>query len=213
MNRIAVDVVLLPDKAVTALAVRANAELIGCSDSQIALDKETCLPHISLAMGCIECEAVKPVTERIEAIASECPVGELVITGVVTSLNARGQSVSAFALAKTGAVQGLHERVMDVLQPYSSQDVTEAAIFGDETVSETTLAWIRDYRQKAAFAAFFPHITIGYGRVEQVMSFPIPLAAPRIALCHLGNHCTCRKVLASVPPAKSMSTEGPSNGP
>lgn len=207
MNRIAVDVVLLPDEAVTALAVRANAELIRRSESQIALDNETCLPHISLAMGCVEREAVEPVRERIEAIASECPIGELVITGVVTSLNARGQSVSAFAIAKTGAVQGLHERVMDALQPYSSRDVTEAAMFGDETVAETTLAWIRDYREKAAFAAFFPHITIGYGMVEQEMSFPIPLLAPRMALCHLGNHCTCRKVLASAPLAKSISAE------
>ncbi len=207
MNRIAIDVVLLPDEAVAALAVRANVELIGRSDSQIPLDQETCLPHISLAMGCIEREAVEPVTERIEAIASACPVGALVITGIVTSLNARGQSVSAFAIAKTGAVQGLHERVMDALQPYLNQDVTEAAIFGDETVAETTLAWIRDYRNKAAFGAFFPHITIGYGTVEQVMSFPIPLGAPRLALCHLGNHCTCRKVLASVPLPKSISTE------
>jgi 2'-5' RNA ligase len=207
MNRIAIDVVLLPDEAVTALAVRANAELIRRGDRQIALDNETCLPHISLAMGCIEREAVEPVKERIEAIASECPIGELVITGVVTSLNAQGQSVSALALARTGAIQGLHERVMDVVQPYLSQEVTAAAIFGAETVAETTLAWIRDYREKAAFGGFFPHITIGYGRVKQVMSFPIPLVAPSMALCHLGNHCTCRKVLASVPLGKSISTE------
>ncbi len=42
-----------------------------------------------------------------------------------------------------------------------------------------------------------PHITLGYGQAKPPFSFPVAFAAARLALCHLGNHCTCRKVLAS----------------
>lgn len=199
MKRIAVDVVLLPDEAVTALAVRANMDLVKRCGSTIVLNPATCLPHISLAMGCIEPKTIESIRSLLAEVGHQNPLGELVITGVVTSLNARGESVSVFALARTPALQRLHERVMDVLQPYATWEATAQAIYGDEPVAETSLAWIRNFREKAAFGAFFPHVTIGYGTVEQVMSFPIRFRTPRLAVCHLGNHCTCREILASVP--------------
>ena len=198
MNRIAIDVVLLPDEAMTARAVEANADLVRRHGSEIVLHPQTCLPHVSLAMACVERSAVEPIRSELEAIKQTYPAGELRITGVVTSLNARGESVSVFALAKTRAIQALHERVMEAIQPFSRPDVTPEMIHGDEPVAETTLAWIRDFAQKAAYGAYFPHITIGYGTVSEPMTFPMPLAAPRLAICHLGNHCTCREILASV---------------
>ncbi len=75
-------------------------------------------------------------------------------------------------------------------------------IYGDQDVAASTLAWIRHYREKAAFAAFFPHITIGYGQVQEPMTFPMPFVASQLAVCHLGNHCTCRNVLATVEPSR-----------
>jgi hypothetical protein len=70
--------------------------------------------------------------------------------------------------------------------------------------SESTLAWIKNYPEKSSFEKFFPHITIGYGEINDY-SFgfpqggvpPIEFAVSKLALCHLGNHCTCRKILAS----------------
>jgi len=41
-----------------------------------------------------------------------------------------------------------------------------------------------------------PHISVGYGEITGLPS-PIEFRATQLALCHLGNHCTCRKVLAS----------------
>jgi len=199
MNRIAVDVVLLPDEDVTALTVGANADLVERCGSAIALDPVHCLPHISLAMGCIEPAAVETLMGLVETVGRRHPVGELVLTGVVTTLDARGEAVSAFALAQTPALREVHEGVMEVLQSQATWDVTAEALYGDEPMAEVALAWIRHFRDKAAFAAFFPHITIGYGTVTQVMRFPLRFTAPKLAVCHLGNHCTCRKVLAAVP--------------
>lgn len=199
MSRIAIDVVLLPEAEITRLAVEANRRLVGSGRDEIVLDETTCLPHISLAMGVIEAEQVDTVTETLVTSARDCPTGELVLTGVVTVLNAKNEPNSMFAVAKTTALQELHERIMEAIEPYISRDVTAQMIHGDEDVAPSTLAWIRGYRQKAAFGAFFPHITIGYGVVQEAMTFPIRFVAPTLALCHLGNHCTCRKVLASAP--------------
>ncbi|MBL7184709.1 MAG: hypothetical protein ISS70_00155 [Phycisphaerae bacterium] len=54
MSRIAVDVVLLPSDEVAARAIEANRELLKQCPGKIVLDKDNCLPHISLAMGYID---------------------------------------------------------------------------------------------------------------------------------------------------------------
>lgn len=199
MSRIAVDVVLLPEVRIARLAVQVNRKLIGSGHSEIVLDEAKCLPHISLAMGCMETGQIDEVSKKLETVISDNPVRELTITGIVTVLNARNEPNSLLAIAKTQALQTLHERIMEVMEPYTGRDVTAGMIYGNEEAAASTLAWIRDYREKAAFAAFFPHITIGYGVVQEPMTFPMPFVASQLAVCHLGNHCTCRKVLAAIP--------------
>lgn len=193
MGRIAVDVVLLPDETITDKAIEINAKLNG----EIVLHKENCLPHISLAMGCIDEKDLAAIEKVLTAIAERCAIGQLQITGIHISTNSRGETVSAFEVDKTRQLQSLHEIVMEKVQPYFSSTVTSDMIYGDAEVPETTLEWIKSYREKASFAAFFPHITLGYGRVKE-QQFPVKFTASKLALCHLGNHCTCRKVLASI---------------
>ena len=60
----------------------------------------------------------------------------------------------------------------------------------------------KNYPEKSSFENFFPHITIGYGEINN-FSFPIIFSVSKLALCHLGNHCTCRKILASTNLKKS----------
>ena len=70
------------------------------------------------------------------------------------------------------------------LTPYFSHDVTAEMVFSPPVADEATLLWIRDYPEKSSFEKFFPHITIGYGQINDV-SFPVKFAASRLALCHL----------------------------
>ncbi len=198
MSRIAVDIALLPDEAMTVRAIDINSGLDPSCASRIVLDGETCLPHVSLAMGCIEYSDIELIGNALRAVADEHPLGELVVTGVVTSLNRRDEAVSAFALRATPVLKTLHEQVMEAMQAHFSYDVTEAMMHGDEPIAGTSLEWIRTFREKAAFGAFFPHITLGYGAVTKDMCFPMGFAARTLALCHLGNHCTCRTVLSKV---------------
>jgi len=197
MSRKAVDVVLLPDEVMTARAIALNAELVKKSGAKIELNKENCLPHISLAMGCVEEGNIAAIGKVLEKIAIETSLPGLKVVGIRTSGNSKGEKVSVYEVEKTTQLQSLHEKVMDKLSAIFSSDVTEDMIYGDEEVAETTLLWIKNYREKVSFENFFPHITIGYGQIEN-HSLPVSFAASELALCHLGNHCTCRKVLVSI---------------
>ncbi len=197
MSRIAVDVVLLPDETMTDRAIEINAQLVKKFGSEIVLNKGSCLPHISLAMGCIEEADITTVEKVLDEIAKETSLPDLKVVGIRASGNSKGQTVSVFEVEKTRELQLLHEELMNKLTPYLSTDVTEDMIYGDQPVAESTLLWIKNYREKAGFENFFPHITIGYGQIEDHVP-PTPFAPLELTLCHLGNHCTCRKVLVSI---------------
>jgi 2'-5' RNA ligase len=197
MDRKAVDVVLLPDEAMTDRAIEANTELVHKYGTEIVLDKSSCLPHISLAMGCIGDSDIGVAGKILKGIAEQNPVGELKVVGVQVTENAKGEKVSVFKVERTQQLRSIHERVSQKLAKYFSFDVTRDMIYGNEKVAETTLLWIKNYRENSSFEMFSPHITIGYGQVE-TLAGPIEFRASQLALCHLGNHCTCRKVLVSV---------------
>jgi 2'-5' RNA ligase len=191
MARKAIDVVLLPDDAMTDRAIEANAELVEKFGAEIVLSKDNCLPHISLAMGCIDESDIPNVADVFDTIARTNQLTKLKVIGARTS----GDS-SVFEVQKTKELQSLHETVLNQIGPYLSSDVTPDMIYGGRAVV-STLQWIRDYPEKSSFERFFPHITIGYGQRENILS-PIEFTASALALCHLGNHCTCRDVLVSI---------------
>lgn len=192
----AIDVVLLPDGAMADRAGEANRKLVEKFGAEIVLDKESCLPHISLAMGCIDEKDMLFIEQILQSIAERHLLGDLTVIGIRTT-GQGSEAVSVFEVEKTKELQLLHEEVMEKLVPYLSSDVTAEMIYGDEEVAEGTLLWIKNYRGKSSFANFLPHITIGYGEIEDG-PFPVKFAASKLALCHLGNHCTCRKVLVSI---------------
>ena len=197
MVRIATDVVLLPDRAMTQWAMKVNRELVRQYGSQIVLGEESRRPHISLAMGCIDERDIDSVRERLQRLAKETSVRQLSVSGIHVSTNSRGEYTSLLEIERIGELQALHEAVMREIEPLFSHDVTEAMI-ADDTVAESTLEWIRNYPQKAAFEQFSPHITLGYGKAETGDPYPISFTVVQLAFCHLGNHGTCRKVILAV---------------
>ncbi len=196
MGRKAVDVVLLPREAMMDRAIEANAELVERFGEKIVLNKEDCLPHISLAMGCVDESGITDIEKVLKTIAEQRSVGDLRVIGIRATADSRGEKVSVFEVEKTKELQLLHKEVMGKLTPYLGYDVTRDMIAGAEA-DELTLLWIKNYREKSSFANFSPHITVGYGEIDNV-SFPVKFAVSKLALCHLGNHCTCRKILVSI---------------
>ena len=197
MAKIAVDVVLLPSETMMDNVIAANKELLKRFDERIVLDKESCLPHISLAMGCIDEKDAADIGEVLAAIAEQYTPGELRVIGLNIATNSSGEKVSAFVIERTKPIQSLHEEIMQRLAPHFSYDVTADMVFGSAEVGPTSLMWIKNYPEKSSFAHFLPHITIGYGQLENAAP-AMKFTASRLALCRLGNHCTCRKILVSI---------------
>ncbi|MCK4752200.1 MAG: 2'-5' RNA ligase family protein [Planctomycetes bacterium] len=196
MSKKAIDVVLLPEVAAADMAIEANGKLVEKFGDEIVLDKNKCLPHISLAMGCMDESDLAQINEVLESIAKSYQPMDLGVTGIGVETNSLGQKVSAFMIGKSQPLQSLHEEVLEKSQPLLTSDVSIEMIYPSGDISETTLQWIKNYRDKAAFENFSPHITLGYGAIED-LQFPKEFRAATLALCHLGNHCTCRDVLVS----------------
>jgi 2'-5' RNA ligase len=203
MAKIAVDVVLLPSEDMTNKAIEANRELLKKHLDKIVLDKENCLPHISLVMGCIDESDITDIEKILRVIAEKCSLGQLSVSNIPAGTNSSDETVSVMQIENTETLQSLHEEVMQRLAPYFSYDVKAEMVLSPPTAGESTLLWIKNYREKSSFENFYPHITIGYGRLHDFLSgsrawaLPIKFTASKLALCHLGNHCTCRKILAS----------------
>ena len=195
MAQIAVDVVLIPSQEMMEKAIEANRELLKQYPNKIILDKDNCLPHISLAMGCINKKHIPDIEIILCKITQNYRIGPLHAAGIHIETNSAGEKVSVLQIKKTEQLQSLHEQVLQKLSAFFSYEVTANMMISDEVVSESTLLWIRNYPEKSSYENFFPHITLGYGEVE-IGFLPTIFTVSKLALCHLGNHCTCRKVLA-----------------
>lgn len=196
MSQIAVDVVLIPSDQMINMAIEANRELLKNNPEKIILDREKSLPHISLAMGCIDQRKINDIEIIMREIAADFSAGLLNIENVHTHTNITGEKVSVLQIENTNRLQWLHEKVMTSMKPYFSYDVTADMLLSDGIVGESTLQWIKNFPAESGYDNFFPHITLGYGEIK-LEFLPVRFDVSKIALCHLGNHCTCRKVLAA----------------
>jgi len=198
MGKIAVDVVLLIPDEMADRAIELNRKLaVRASGSQIVLNKNDCLPHLSLAMGCMEQAQLGEAESILRDVAKTFHPVRITAGEISGNVNSHGQVVSVLMAEKTEQLQELHEMVMRKFRSVLSYDVTVEMFAGPDDIEATTLEWVGDYPSGAAFDNFSPHITIGYGGLS-VQSISLMGGAAELAICHLGNHCTCRKVLKKV---------------
>lgn len=199
MNKIATDVVLLPSEETMEAALRLNQELLRRSGEKIVLDQHRSLPHLSLAMGALKGEDLPAAADLLEEIASHFPPIRLIFTGIHASPIATGETVATWKVELTAALQSLHETVFDRLRPLLTHDATAEDFIDFPDVESTGVDWVNRYPTAAALERFSPHITLGVGELEPNTPFPPRGTASRLALCHLGNYCTCRKILFETP--------------
>ncbi len=185
MTKIAIDVVLLPPENIMDKAIEINSQF---ADDPIKLNKENCLPHISLCMGVLEEENLTKIKAIIEEISKQ--FSKLFLT--IDKISAEHV---CFEVKNNETLQKLHEGIMTKLSPYLSYDATTDMCFSPPFVVEKTLTWINNYRN-TSFEEFYPHITLGISKLEN-RDLNIDFVASKIVVCQLGNYCTCRKVIIS----------------
>jgi 2'-5' RNA ligase len=202
-DKIAVDVVLLPPDEIMEKAIEVNQALLNAFNNKIILNKQNCFPHISLAMGCIKKDDIPEIDTVLKGIAEKFSPLTLTISDIRTGTIPTDEKVSGFEIEKTTELQLLHETVMNRLSQYFTYNVSLDMVYAlpNQQVEEVTTHWIKNYPNESSFERFSPHITIGIGEVEGEtcgLKFPIKFNVSKLALCHLGNYCTCREMVFSL---------------
>ena len=188
---LAVDVVLLPPDEVSDKAIEINKELSRKFNNRIKLDRKACLPHVTLAMGCIKKSDINIIDEKLAGISKRFPPMDL---ETISETEAKGW----LRIKSIRSLQLLHETIMNELTPLFSYNVTEDILSKkeDEDIDEITIDYIKHFPSESSFRNYTSHITVGSG--DMVFKPPkISFSVFKLALCHLGNFCTCRKILLS----------------
>jgi hypothetical protein len=186
-NSLAVDIALLPPDDVMDASIAINKKLLENQPSVLALSKSSRLPHITLMQAIIREDDLAAAGALLKQIAGESsPI----------SLQARlisANETTSFGIHVTDDLQNLHEVIMNRFEGLVSYG-SDARYYDDKEVRQRTIDYVRDFRAKAAFANFNPHITLGIGALkdtDQSISFKVQ----RLAICHLGNFNTCKRIL------------------
>jgi 2'-5' RNA ligase len=194
MPKIAIDIALIPSEEMMEKVIEINKELLKDNAPLIVLDKEKCLPHISLCMGGVDEKDIPEIDKVLGEIASQFSVFDFSAESIHTFPD--GLFCSDFPIENNEELQKLHATVMKKMKPFVTQDVTLDMLSKPVGQEELTSHWVKNYPVKSSFENFKPHVTIGFGEAKKPES-PIEFTASELALCHLGNYCTCRKVLVS----------------
>ena len=196
MAKIAIDVVLLVSEEMMDETIKRNKELLNNFGNKIILNKIDCLPHISLAMGVIDEKDMSKIGLILKEILQEFSIMKLIAESVKINPLSVGGNISSFKIKNIPELQRLHEEIMSKLKKYLSYDVEKPMFYTE--VDEGTLKWVRNYAKKHNDSSLFnPHITLGIGIAKEINS-PIKFSTSNLAICHLGNYCTCKNILTSI---------------
>lgn len=198
-EKIAIDVALLLPEEVVGIVTSINDELVSRHNSPIRFGKGGSLPHITLAMACVSRSDIKEINERLAGIACVRKALSLQLESFsVDEELPTNERVSSFSIQNSVTIRELQRSVREGLTPFFSHELSREMLFRPDDVSYETFEWMKKYvHDFPRAAAFNPHLTIGIGTTRPAISLPLPFTASELALCHLGNNCTCNTVLGS----------------
>lgn len=192
-STIAVDIVLIPPEEVSLEAKSYNAELREKKPGGLVLD-ETHLPHITLIQLYASRSKLSDLHSTVAEIADEYSPFPLRIHGLNSTALENERAFYLTLDAQPGLLR-LHSDLMKKLQAFEvAADENAFLLDANEKLLSTTVAWTKNFRSQASLERFDPHITIGTG-VDMNFRRPLKFLANRLAICHLGNYNTCRKIL------------------
>jgi len=197
-DTVAVDVVLLPPGPIMDLAIGANRTLLaGNPGGGIRLDNEGCLPHISVAMFPAKREDLPAITANVDRVARRCSPMALTMDAVAKHRVNTGETVSVFHILRPEIIQLFHKTIMNAVKPYQAPPAGPEMFAGE--ASAASVDCLLRFPKTSAYERYSPHITLGFGDLPELIpgiDFPIRFEATKAAVCRLGNHCTCRRILA-----------------
>jgi len=197
-DTVAIDVALLPPEPIIEMAISANQTLLaGNPGGGIRLDRADCLPHITVAMLPARSEDIPEIMGIVNRIARRCSPITMTIDAVSKHRSGAGETISAFHILRTDIHALFHKTIMNALKSYTAPSAGPPAFF--EEVSELSIDCLLQFPKRSAYERYSPHITLGFGDLPELLpgiGFPVRFEATKAAICHMGGHCTCRRIIA-----------------
>lgn len=183
----AIDIVLIPPDAIQQKCIEYN-QLI--KPKHIQLNTTNQLPHISLLMGGANNDTLDQAQHKLATIVDTFNPLKLEIYDVHTG------GASVLSVRITDELYNLHKQIVEHISPLLQYDNELASVYDHANALPKTLKWINNFMENSALEKFDPHITIGDAELTRNnVELPLHFIVDRIAICHLGNLCTCREVL------------------
>ncbi|MBD3280472.1 hypothetical protein GF389_03025 [Candidatus Dojkabacteria bacterium] len=185
----AIDITILPPDEIMDLSIEVSKKVVG--PGRIQLNKRNQLPHITLLFGGVEEDDLSQVWEIVSDVCQSFGPLELEIPDI------RYASSTGLHITRSDKLVSLHNKLVESVSPLMSYDVSVGNYKAPESVLEISTSWVNNFLQNSSGENYDPHMTIGDGELqkEDYPNLPIKFIADRIALCHLGNLCTCAEIL------------------
>jgi 2'-5' RNA ligase len=191
-RRVAVDIVLLPPARVSRRAIADSRRL----HSDIRLGRSS-RPHITLAMANVDAAALPELAAALREAARHVLAFDVSLVGPAAVQSSK-HVTTWYHARRSRALMALHRRCLRLLSPYRRPGLRASGFVRrrGERVSASSMRWVRRFAEDAAGVRYRPHITIGRGALPRAARRHESFLARRLALCRLGNHCTCAEVIA-----------------
>ena len=196
MSKIAIDIALLLPNEIMDLCISFNPK--DATEPYQTLNKTSVLPHLSLAMGVIDEIDLPKAKDTIDSISFYHKKLNLELTELYYSLTPENKKSYGFRTIITPELQNLHNEIIKNFAGLLSYDKVNIDMFYNETnerMNDVSTFWVKRYPE-SSYDKFSAHISLRSGNGETV-NFPKLFTASHLALCHLGNFCTCRNILHS----------------
>lgn len=184
---VAIDIAILPPAHVSERAIALSAALAAAESQGLLLGADR-LPHITLTQQFVPVEHLDSLIAQVDRVVRGHAPLRLRVTG-----GGIGGSSVWMSIERTPALVGLHERLLQAAEAFEVEDGGVSAFVGDDA-RERDVRWVREFRRESSFDRFAPHITLGHAAAPPEVE-PMDFVAATIALCHLGRHCTCRRII------------------
>ena len=188
-TELAVDVVLFLPTDVADEMITLSNHLNDTYSEKNRLNTTDRFPHISLLMGVVK----EADIEKIGAILNQLKDAFLPIHLSMSELKSKISS-SAIEVAVTADLKKLQAAIIKELSPFLTNNPT-AEMFYEEP-NEKIIEWVRNFSKNCTGEGFHAHITVGPVFENESYDNFHDFSSDTLALCHVGLHGSCRKVLA-----------------
>jgi hypothetical protein len=202
----AIDVLINPDEATIERAREVNARMLKSMPEGWVLD-DTHQPHITTLQRYVRTAELDQVYDAVEKTIADSDMASLsyeVVKIAHADWGFPGYGPTVLQVQVSEEVLDFQAKLVAAVAPFVESGGTAAAFMADpgEEISPTIIKWVEAYvPAQIGEGNYFPHLTVGVAKFDDLKVIeaepfePSPVHAAGVAVYHLGNNGTARKLL------------------